>query len=78
MRLALRIKIDLAAERERLTKEIQRLEGEISKAQAKLANPGFVARAPEAVVAQEHQRIVEFSASRDRLAEQLARMAPAH
>jgi valyl-tRNA synthetase len=74
VRLALRIKIDLVAERERLNKEIHRLEGEMSKAEAKLANPSFVARAPEAVVAQERQRLAEFLATRDRLFEQITRM----
>ena len=62
------------AERERLSKEIQRLEGEITKAESKLANASFVARAPEAVVAQERQRIADFSATRDRLSDQLGRM----
>jgi valyl-tRNA synthetase len=75
-RLALFVEIDVEAERSRLDKEIQRLEAEIGKAAAKLSNEGFVARAPAAVVAQEKQRVAEFTATRDRLKDQMRRLAP--
>ncbi|MGY4830359.1 valine--tRNA ligase [Sphaerotilaceae bacterium SBD11-9] len=73
-RLALHVEIDVAAETERLNKEIKRLEGEIAKAQGKLSNESFVARAPQAVVAQEKQRIADFTAALARLQDQMGRL----
>ena len=73
-KLMLRIEIDVAAERERLNKEAARLEGEIGKAQAKLANPSFVERAPPLVVAQEKQRLAKFTLTLQQIREQLAKL----
>jgi valyl-tRNA synthetase len=43
-------KIDKAAERERLRKELEKLNAELARAQAQLSNEGFLAKAPAKVV----------------------------
>jgi valyl-tRNA synthetase len=73
-RLCLFMEIDVAAEKLRLGKEATRLEGEITKAQGKLGNESFVARAPAAVIDQERQRLADFTATLAKVREQLARL----
>ena len=70
-RLMLEIKIDIEAERARLNKEAVRVEGEIRKAEAKLGNESFVARAPAAVVEQENARLAGFRDTLSKLKEQV-------
>lgn len=48
-------------ERARLKKEIANAEQELARAHAKLSNPGFVAKAPAALVEQEKAKIEKFN-----------------
>jgi valyl-tRNA synthetase len=67
--------IDKEAELARLEKEIGKLEINIEKGNAKLQNPGFVDKAPAAVVEKERQRVDELSRSLQQLQEQAAKIS---
>jgi len=72
--LCLFMEIDVAAEKARLSKEAARIEGELTKANGKLSNQAFVAKAPPAVIDQERKRIADFTVTLERLKQQLARL----
>ena len=73
--LMLKVEIDKEAELARLNKELQRLEGEIAKAQGKLNNENFVKKAPPAVVEQEKERVVKFGEQLAQVKDQIAKLA---
>jgi valyl-tRNA synthetase len=64
--------IDLAAERARLTKDRAAAEREAAQCRAKLANQGFLAKAPEQVVAASRSRVAAAEAELARIAAALA------
>ena len=66
--------IDIPAEHARLAKEIEKLDGEMRKIEAKLGNADFMARAPEEVVEEQRDRLEESAARREKLQEALTRL----
>ncbi|MDR3407564.1 MAG: valine--tRNA ligase [Methylovirgula sp.] len=66
--------IDFAAEKVRLAKEIEKLQGEARKIEAKLGNADFVARAPEDVVEENRERLAEAFSRIEKLGAALQRL----
>ena len=66
--------IDLATERQRLKREIQKMDSLLKGLDAKLANERFLAKAPPKIVAQERQRQAEYRATREKLTASLERV----
>jgi valyl-tRNA synthetase len=64
----------VASEVTRLEKAVAKLDKDIEKFEAKLANPTFVANAPPEVVAEQRQRLAEAGATRATYVEQVARL----
>nr|WP_314564709.1 valine--tRNA ligase [uncultured Pseudomonas sp.] len=67
--------IDKDAELTRLDKEIGRLEGEVKRVGGKLANEGFVAKAPAEVLEKERAKLAEAEQALAKLVEQRQRIA---
>jgi len=64
--------VDLARERERLAAELAAAEADVARLRGVLANEGFVARAPAAVVERERERLAEAEGRASALAEKVA------
>jgi len=73
-KLMLNIKIDKKLELARLQKEINRLEAEIHKASGKLENKNFINKAPEEVISQEKERLLEFTQLNEKVKAQLVKL----
>ncbi|VAW59304.1 Valyl-tRNA synthetase [hydrothermal vent metagenome] len=67
--------IDKDAELARLSREIGKLQSNCEKSNAKLGNPGFVDKAPEAVVNKERRRVAEMQSAIDKLKEQFEKIS---
>lgn len=67
--------IDFDAERARIGKEIARLDGETKRLEGKLSNERFIANAPEALVAEQREKLADYATQRGKMAEALERLA---
>jgi len=66
--------VDLAAERERVGKEIEQVDMEITRLETRLNDKTFLSKAPEAVVEKERGRLMEKKDRADRLRQELERL----
>ena len=66
--------IDFEKEKARLTAEIEKNEGEILRIEKKLANEGFVAKAPAAVIDGEKKKLEKYLSTRESLAAAIAKL----
>jgi valyl-tRNA synthetase len=66
--------IDVDPERARLRKRLTEAEDELGKAGSKLANPGFLEKAPEDVVLVQKMKVERFEREAESLREQLAEL----
>ena len=66
--------VDTEKERERLTKEKKRLEGEIARVEKMLSNEGFVSRAPQKLIDEEKAKGVKYKEMYDAVVESLAKL----
>ncbi|WP_413987834.1 valine--tRNA ligase [Labrys okinawensis] len=70
--LALEGVIDIEAEKARLKKEMDKIDGEIAKINAKLGNPDFISRAKEEVIEENRERLEEATVRHAKLQDALA------
>ena len=63
--------VDVEAERQRLTREIEKLDKEIARLSGKLSNDSFIAKAPADVVEREQAKLADAKASRTTLTQQM-------
>ena len=67
--------IDTAKEKEKILKAKAALEKDMARTAGKLNNQGFLAKAPEAVVAKEKEKLATFEEKMKSLEERLAFLA---
>ncbi|EPY99340.1 valine--tRNA ligase [Mannheimia haemolytica] len=59
--------INKEAELARLTKEMDKLKGEVARIEGKLSNEAFVAKAPEQIIAKEREKMQEYLSGLEKL-----------
>ena len=63
--------VDLAQEVARLQKELKKLDAELKRSAGKLSNPGFLAKAPDEVVAEEKAKAEDYQLKREKVHERI-------
>ena len=63
--------VDIEKEKARLTAEIERIDGEIARAEGKLNNQNFVAKAPQKLVDAEKEKVAKYQNMKAKCQEQL-------
>ena len=66
--------IDLNAERERITKELNHVKGMFENITNKLSNESFVSKAPKEVVEKEREKLENFRSSMEKLQKNLEKL----
>ena len=66
--------IDFEAERKRLAADLEKVDGEIARAEGKLANESFVSRAPEKVVNAEREKLAKNREKREGILSAIAKL----
>ena len=70
----LNIEVDKKSEAKRLEKEIEKIDIDLNKSNAKLKNENFVKKAPREILEQEKERLNTFSQHKDKLIQQLKKL----
>ena len=66
--------VDVQQETDRLTKELERIESEIKRAEGKLANKGFVDKAPKQLIDAEKEKLEKYKVLKESLSQALAKL----
>lgn len=67
--------IDISQELARLNKELQTLNNEVERIEKKLANAGFVAKAPAKVIEEEKAKMADYADKREKVKARLAELS---
>ena len=67
--------VDLEKEKARLTAEVERIDGEIARAQGKLSNENFVSKAPKKLVDAELEKVKKYQDMKEKCQAQLAELS---
>jgi len=66
--------LDIAQEVARLEKELEHLNKEVERVEKKLANEGFVAKAPAKVIEEERAKMKDYAEKRDKVVQRIAEL----